>query len=84
MSARATSARSTRILESPSYGLPEDDLGSPTLWSPITAWSPNALEMCSMDSTKYSEDLSGTWIFHAFQTFNSTRLTLFSLHNLRL
>ena len=56
MSARATSARSTRILESPSYGLPEDDLGSPTLWSPSTVWSPTALEMHSMGLTEYSED----------------------------
>ena len=56
MSARATSARSTRILESPSYGSPEDDLGSPTLWSPSTVWSPTALGMRSMDSTEYSED----------------------------
>ena len=28
--------------------------------------------------------LSGTWIFHVFQTFNSTHLTLLSLHDLRL
>ena len=28
--------------------------------------------------------LSGTWIFHAIQTFNFTCLTLFSLHDLRL
>ena len=52
--------------------------------SPTPDTYPQVVQRLRHEPYQGTRLLSGTWILHAFQTFNSTRLTIFSLHDLRL